>query len=130
MRMQLPPLVMAGLFGFGFAATAADSKPEHGFVERTHRGPAGEQSRYVLFVPHAYRGNTPYPLIVSLHGDGERGTDGKKPSLRGLGGTVHREEQAFPFLVVFPQGHNSGWVADSEDGRRVMAILADVQKNY
>jgi predicted peptidase len=130
MPVQPPLPILAGLIGLSLAATAAGTEPEHGFVERTHRSPDGEESRYVLFVPHAYQGDQPHPLIVSLHGDGERGSDGRKPSLRGLGAAVHAQERTFPFLVVFPQGHKAGWVADSEDGRRVTAILADVRQDY
>ena len=59
-------------------APAADTKPEHGFVERTCRGPDRKEARYYVFVPYDYKGDKPYPLIVFLHGSGETGTDGKR----------------------------------------------------
>lgn len=123
-------LVAAGLFGMRLpSGAAADKEQAHGFLDLVYKSPQGEESKYVLFVPADYQGDKPYPLILSLHGDGERGTDGKKPSKAGLGRAVKDKEKTFPFLTLFPQWRKS-WAADSEDGRRIMAILADVQKNF
>lgn len=130
MKVQVLTPVLVGLLGWGLAPAAAAADQDHGFLDRTYRSPEGEESKYVLFVPNDYQGDKPYPLILSLHGDGEKGTDGKKPSQKGLGSTVHKQEKTFPFLTLFPQAHKSAWSADSEDGRRIMAILADVEKAY
>jgi predicted peptidase len=130
MSIKSLALVAAGLVGFGLASAHADAEPEHGFVDRVYKSPEGEESKYVLFVPYDYKGDKPYPLLLNLHGDGETGDDGKKPSHQGLGAAVHKQEKTFPFLTLFPQGRKGGWKADSDDGRRVMAILADMQKAY
>ena len=36
----------------------------------------------------------------------------------------------FPFIVVFPQSQKRTWKADSDDAKRAMSILAEVQKSY
>jgi len=120
-------LVMAWLFGLSLAPLRAE---ETGFVERTHRDPDNRECQYYLFVPHDYRGDKPYPLIVFLHGSGETGTDGKRATQVGIGPAVRRQEKTFPFLVLFPQGRRPSWDADSEAGQRALAILNEVKKAY
>jgi predicted peptidase len=103
-------------------AAAGDSKV--GFLDRTH-----DKAKYVLFVPHDYKGDKEYPLILFLHGAGERGSDGQKQAKVGLGPAVRKQEKTFPFFAVFPQAQR-GWGADSADAKRALAILAEVQKEY
>jgi predicted peptidase len=128
MRIQLL-LTTAGLLSLGLAPVAA-AESDHGFLEKTYRSDDGKESKYTLFVPYDYKGDKPYPLIVYLHGSGEGGTDGKRPANVGLGPAIRKQEKTFPFLAVFPQSHNGAWKADSEDAKRVVDILDDVQKTY
>jgi len=129
MRIKLLALAAAALFGPGFVSAGA-AEQEHGFLERACRTPDGkEEVKYSLFVPYDYQGDKPYPLIVYLHGSGERGTDGKRPTNVGLGPAVRKQEKTFPFLVLFPQARRE-WKVDSEDDRLTMAVLDDVQKNF
>src|SRR5947209_5488061 len=123
-------LVTAGLLGWGLAPAAADTKPEHGFVQHTCRGPDKKEARYYVFVPYDYKGDKPYPLIVFLHGSGETGRDGRRAIAVGLGPAIRRQEKTFPFLAVFPQGRRPSWDADSEAARRALAIVDDVRTHY
>ena len=106
---------------------------KHGFVPMVHKGEGGD-SKYVLFVPHGYTGDKEFPLILFLHGAGERGDDGQLPVMQGIanGGIKFKDgEKKFPFFVIFPQcKKNSNWKADGPDGMRALAILAEVQKAY
>ncbi|HYT93335.1 MAG TPA: hypothetical protein VEL76_31755, partial [Gemmataceae bacterium] len=80
-------------------ALAGDGKT--GFLPRVHKGPDGT-SKYVLFVPHGYTGDKTYPLILFLHGAGERGDDGETPVKQGIGNAIKFKggEQKFPFFVI------------------------------
>ncbi len=109
-------------------ARAAD--PAHGFLSRVHKDGEGNEARYVLFVPHGYKGEEPYPLILFLHGAGETGTDGQKQAKVGLGPAVRKREQSFPFFVVFPQSQKRTWRAGSADADRALAILGEVTREY
>ncbi len=73
----------------------------HAFTAQEGAGAMG----YLLFLPAAYgeNGHLRWPLILFLHGAGERGSDLER--LRGHGLTRILEERAdsFPFVVVSPQ---------------------------
>jgi predicted peptidase len=123
----------AGLLAIGVIAatvplsTAGNGKT--GFLHRTYKGPEGD-GKYVVFVPHDYTGDKAYPLILFLHGAGETGSDGVKQTKVGLGPAIKTNEKSFPFFAVFPQSHKRTWLANSDDGKRAIAILEEVQKNY
>lgn len=72
------------------------------FVERTVRV-AGVDRRYRVYVPAAQHRGGPLPVLLFLHGTGERGSDGEKPSLVGLGPAIRAQGEDFPALAVFPQ---------------------------
>jgi predicted peptidase len=113
----------------GVSPARADN-PTTGFLDRTFKNPDGKVSKYVLFVPAAYKAEKAYPVILFLHGSGESGTDGKKQATVGLGKAIQTQEKDFPFIVVFPQSEKRNWQADSEDGKRALAILDEVTREY
>jgi predicted peptidase len=57
---------------------------------------------YAVFVPGA-RTPAPRPIILFLHGSGERGSDGLLQTTVGLGPAVIRRAVDFPAIVVMPQ---------------------------
>lgn len=108
---------------------------ETGFVNRVFSDADGEH-RYVLFVPKDYSPDKRWPLIVFLHGGGERGTDGQLPTTVGIGPWVKEHQDSFPFLVVFPQCSDAesriltGWTADSSAAKRMLKIMDSVEAEY
>lgn len=122
--------IVAGCLVSLGAARADDSKTEHGFLDKVHKEAGGKEAKYVLFVPHDYSGDKPYPLILFLHGAGETKGGQKMPVEVGLGPAIRKNEKLFPFIAIFPQSEKRTWRAESEDGKRAMAILAEVEKDY
>ncbi len=122
---------IASIFVLGVsAARAGDAKT--GFVNMIHKGKDGD-SKYVVFVPHSYTGEKAMPLILFLHGAGERGDDGLASVTQGIGNGIKfkNNEKKFPFFVVFPQCKLKGsWKAGGADADRALAILDEVQKAY
>lgn len=108
---------------------AAGDAPDTGFVNKVYRQ-AGRESKYVVFIPHDYDGSKPYPTILFLHGLSQSGTDGLAQAGRGLATAIRKRERTFPFIVVFPQSQDRTWLGDSPDGKRALAILDEVSKNY
>lgn len=124
-------LVLAAISPFQAKENLAGAdKKEHGFLDRVYKDEEGKEAKYAVFIPHDYKGDKPYPLIMLLHGGGESGTDGKLPIRAYLGPAIKKQEETFPFIVVWPQSQKGTWRADSEDGKRAMAILAEVQKSF
>ncbi len=54
------------------------------FVQKTFQDDRGAH-KYAVFVPAGYQPGRPIPAVLFLHGAGERGTDGVKPTLIGIG---------------------------------------------
>jgi predicted peptidase len=123
-------LAACGLACLALARGRAGDGKERGFLDCVHKDADGKEAKYVLFVPHAYKGDKDYPLILFLHGAGETLGGSKQPVEVGLGPAIKKREKTFPFLAVFPQSQKRTWKAGSADAERALAILAEVQKTY
>ncbi|MCU0706605.1 MAG: alpha/beta hydrolase-fold protein [Fimbriiglobus sp.] len=123
MLRRLLPLIL-----FPALAVAADTKT--GFVTKSHKNADGSTSEYVVFVPHSYDGTKEFPVILFLHGSGETKGGQKMPVEQGIGPHIQRNEKAFPAFVVIPQSEKRTWQAESDDGKRAMAILDATLKEY
>lgn len=100
---------------------------EPGFHLRRLRTEQG--ARYSVFVPDGYDGVQKFPVVLFLHGAGERGDDGVVPSQVGLGPSIASNPSGHPYLAVFPQARET-WSAASPDGERAMAILDEVISDF
>jgi predicted peptidase len=63
----------------------------------------GVSHRYQVYVPAEYSRARRWPVILFLHGSGERGTDGLLQTEVGLGEGIRRHAGRWPAIVVFPQ---------------------------
>jgi predicted peptidase len=86
---------------------------------------------YRLLLPQNFQSSKRYPLILVLHGAGERGADNEKQLKYGatlfLNDTVRKE---FPAIVVFPQcAENSYWsnvkITSDSTGKRLFNFQTD-----
>jgi predicted peptidase len=87
------------------------------------------QLEYLLFLPSGYKegGAKPWPLMLFLHGAGERGTNLSKVTAHGPPKLV-KTQPDFPFIVISPQCPNNQTWSDKSDA--LLALLDDVIKNY
>ena len=101
-----------------------------GFEQRIHVDDSGEH-KYFVYVPEGEPPTGGWPVILFLHGAGERGSDGVSQIAVGLGTALEQRER--PFVAVFPQcqergqRYRAGWLSETRDARRAMEILADVE---
>jgi len=64
-------------------------KPETGFLDRTI-SVGGEIYRYQVFLPANWNKHSKWPVILFLHGAGERGDDGLLQTDVGIGHAIRR----------------------------------------
>ena len=85
---------------------------------------------YRMLLPENYDSKKKYPLILFLHGAGERGNDNEKQLVHGakmfLNDSVRKQ---FPAIVIFPQcSANSFWSnvdIKMDGGKRIFAFKED-----
>lgn len=63
----------------------------------------GEKYNYSIFVPPTYTPDKAWPVILFLHGSGERGTDGLLQTEVGIGRAIRRNWSRIPAIVIMPQ---------------------------
>jgi poly(3-hydroxybutyrate) depolymerase len=90
----------------------------------------GSRSRYAMFIPPEYRGDRPYPLILFLHGYGDRGVRGQQFTAVGLPPALESQKHGCGFFVLCPQGQSGFWHPEGDDTRRAMELLDAVQREY
>lgn len=85
--------------------------------------------RYLLYLPPGYRGSRTrrWPLLLFLHGAGERGSDLEKIKLHGLPKLI-AQGQNFPFIIVSPQCPEEGWWP--RETEMLLALLDDIESKY
>ena len=107
---------------------AAMTIAKGGFLERSvtvH----GAAHAYRVWVPAEYTPARRWPAILFLHGSGERGSDGAKPTQAGLGPAFADGAVAVPAIVVFPQcPENEHWVGPAREV--AIAALDAVEKEF
>ncbi|MFO1006322.1 MAG: prolyl oligopeptidase family serine peptidase [Planctomycetaceae bacterium] len=115
------------------AVQPAPAKQPGQFVERLFRDESGTH-KYVVYLPPGYTKDRRWPVVLFLHGAGERGHDGLNPTYFGLGPVLRHSPELYPSVVVFPQCETwddpvfTSWSMQTAAGRRALAILDEVVK--
>jgi len=81
---------------------AESTPPARGFLYK-ELALDGETHAYSVFVPPQYTPEKSWPVIVFLHGSGERGRDGFLQTDVGIGRAIRRNPERCPAIVVMPQ---------------------------
>ncbi len=122
------------LSGLGCSGLSFVPDRSHGFsahVTTTTRGP----HRFYIYHPQATALggdglSQKLPVILYLHGGGERGKDGVMATQVGLGPAVQASLGFFPFIVVFPQCDPSSFWALPEMAERAMEAVEVALREY
>jgi len=85
---------------------------------------------YVLYTPNKYlETDSELPLVLYLHGVGERGTDLKKLELNGVPELIRKGKQ-FPFLTLAPQCPDFGWWSRSEYVEALASLTKEIINSH
>lgn len=114
------------LVACGVSLRARGGRSGGAFVKRTVLV-EGRSYPYQVFVPREAGGGH-LPVILFLHGGGERGTDGEQQTRVGLGPVVRAQADSFPALVVFPQAPPGSLWQGPPAGAAVAALDAAMRE--
>jgi predicted peptidase len=84
------------------AAMVLPGQRPTGFLDRTVKSGA-LTLRYQVYVPPTYDKHTSLPVILFMHGSGERGSDGLKQTQVGMPSQIRWHRDWFNAIVVMPQ---------------------------
>ena len=104
-------LVFLVLFGSLMAVAYGQNE----FEKKVYVSASGDSLNYRLLRPEVEQEGEKYPLVLFLHGAGERGSDNEKQLFHGSQmwlNPVNREN--YPAFVLFPQCPESGYWAYTE----------------
>jgi len=84
--------------------------------------------RYSVYVPADFDASRVRPVVLFLHGSGERGRDGLRPTAVGLGEAIRRSPERFPAVVVFPQARPREYWSGAAAGYALAALERTIQE--
>jgi len=120
-------LAFVGLF-IGSCAVAQEPTQ---FQPHTYRGGKDAELKYQLLSPTAAAqpGDEKFPLVLFLHGAGERGSDNQAQLKHGTGNFATAAlRQKYPCYVAAPQCRTGQWWNTQAD--LLLELIADLQKQH
>jgi predicted peptidase len=140
----IAPVVLLCLPLLTFAQKKDDKKPDFDKLleKRTYKQDKASLN-YRLMKPAEYKedGKDSYPLVVFLHGAGERGSDNAKQLVHGIADFAKDDSRKkYPCFLIAPQcPTGEPWVSstlkskkkpDVEAGELVLALIESLQKEF
>ena len=121
----MKPLIFAAFTAAVLLLTSchlSSASRQRGFLERALAiGP--EVYRYQVFLPVGWQPRKSWPVVLFLHGNGERGDDGWRQTLAGIGPAIRRHPERVPAIVVLPQCRRGLWWTHASMERMALAAL-------
>jgi len=101
-----------------------ESPQETGFLNRTVEL-NGATYHFQVYLPETFRRDDkkPWPVILFLHGRGERGSEGMWQTQNGLPQAVRDHPERWPFVIVMPQCPLANYLTDPEMLSMALAAL-------
>lgn len=106
-----------------YVAAWADNSGGKQTVQRMSGG--GDALQYLIYLPEAYSANERWPLVLFLHGSGERGTNIDRVKKHGPPKLVAAGRK-FPFILVSPQcPRDQRW-----DAKQLSMLISQLEAKY
>lgn len=104
-------------------------KGESGFLNRKITV-SGTEYLYQVYVPEQWSADSQWPVILFLHGAGERGDDGLLQTQVGIATAIRLYKRRFPAIVVMPQCRKNMWWTQDEMETQAMEALAQAMREF
>ncbi len=119
------------LFAFAMAmiSPALARKPDTGFLDRTLTV-QNASYKYQVFLPENWSSSKKWPIMLFLHGAGERGSDGLMQTQVGIGTAVRKDRTRFPAIIVMPQCKTDLWWSEPAMVELALATLSAATKEF
>ena len=95
-------VVLALLIATPAGLAAGRHGQDTGFLNRTVTV-RGVARKYVVYLPEEWTSDHKWPMVLFLHGSGERGSEGLDETQIGLPAAIRVHPERWPFVVVMPQ---------------------------
>ena len=113
------------------SATIAHAQDFSAFEKREFKGQDGAVLPYRILYPENYDATKKYPLVLFLHGGGERGNDNEKQLAHGARVFLKPENRrAFPAIVIAPQCPEDSYWASVKFERTKYPLELDFNYEY
>jgi predicted peptidase len=122
-------MLFALLLAMTFAAPAFSRQKETGFLNRAVKIGANSH-RYQVYVPAGWTAKKRWPVILFLHGAGERGDDGLIQTEVGIGAAIRRHTARVPAVVVFPQCLKNRWWSEPDMQKVALSALDRAMREF
>ena len=117
------------IFFLLIAVPAHAKNHETGFLDRTITV-QGATYKYQVFVPDTWTPRQKWPVILFLHGAGERGDDGLQETDVGIGTAIRSNRSTIPAIVVMPQCRKDIWWMQPPMDELAIATLNAATKEF
>lgn len=115
--------------GMVISMKSAVAAKETGFIDRVVK--VGRTSyRYQVYVPISWSKSKKWPVILFLHGAGERGDDGLLQTQVGIATAIRLHAERFPSIVVLPQCRKNVWWSEAAMEAQALKALDRSVKEY
>jgi predicted peptidase len=126
--------LLAVLVCCGWLAPGRAEDGKASWERKVYTNTRKEKLPFRLLVPENYNPKHKYPLVVFLHGSGERGTDNNKLLAAGVVVfTGKQNRMKYPCFVVAPQCPGKPpldyWNPPVDSGL-VLGVISDIEKHY
>jgi predicted peptidase len=115
------------IISFLFTAFA-HARKQTGFLDRTVSS-GGMTYRYQVYVPNTWNKRQKWPVLLFLHGYGERGSDGLLQTDVGIGHAIRTHADRYQLVIVIPQCSNTSlWTNPAMEEMALAALAQSVHE--
>lgn len=119
--------VLGGLFSAAIPSAGAERK---GTIQSRTARVGAESYDYQVYVPAKLKSESSLPVIIFLHGIGQRGSGGFVPTEGAFGALVRNYFAKVPALVLLPQCRPGSYWSDSTMDKMVIQSLEETVTEF